>query len=158
MHSARPKVLHALAGRPLLAHVLDAARTLKPHKIIVVHGHGGDEVRAAFPEPEIAGAQTEQLGTGHAVQQALPFRRHTVLVRAATPLVGPDVVRSSWRTRRTRACTPLRGLVPTPLRPRLRTRAARSIVEHNDASESNSAPDQHSVSSRLAGALACLER
>jgi bifunctional UDP-N-acetylglucosamine pyrophosphorylase / glucosamine-1-phosphate N-acetyltransferase len=73
MHSALPKVLHALAGRPLLAHVLDAARALKPHKIVVVHGHGGDEVRAAFPDPAIEWvAQTEQLGTGHAVRQAMP--------------------------------------------------------------------------------------
>jgi len=73
MHSALPKVLHALAGRPLLAHVLEAARSLKPHKIVVVHGHGGDEVRAAFPDPAIEWvAQTEQLGTGHAVRQALP--------------------------------------------------------------------------------------
>jgi bifunctional UDP-N-acetylglucosamine pyrophosphorylase/glucosamine-1-phosphate N-acetyltransferase len=73
MHSALPKVLHALAGRPLLAHVLDAARALKPRKIVVVHGHGGDEVQAAFPDPAIEWvAQTEQLGTGHAVRQAMP--------------------------------------------------------------------------------------
>ena len=74
MHSALPKVLHSLAGRPLLAHVLEAARLLKPRKIVVVHGHGGDEVRAAFPDPEIEWvAQTEQLGTGHAARQALPL-------------------------------------------------------------------------------------
>ena len=73
MHSALPKVLHALAGRPLLAHVLDAARALKPRKIVVVQGHGGDVVRAAFPDPAIEWVtQAQQLGTGHAVQQALP--------------------------------------------------------------------------------------
>ena len=73
MHSALPKVLHALAGRPLLAHVLDAARVLKPRRIVVVHGYGGGEVRAAFPDPELEWVeQVEQLGTGHAVQQALP--------------------------------------------------------------------------------------
>jgi len=48
MHSALPKVLHRLAGRPLLAHVLAAAQALQPQRILVVHGHGGAEVRSAF--------------------------------------------------------------------------------------------------------------
>jgi bifunctional UDP-N-acetylglucosamine pyrophosphorylase/glucosamine-1-phosphate N-acetyltransferase len=73
MHSSLPKVLHPLAGRPLLAHVLEAARSLKPRRIVVVHGHGGEEVRAAFPGDDLDWAlQAEQLGTGHAVRQALP--------------------------------------------------------------------------------------
>ena len=71
MHSHLPKVLHPLAGRPLLAHVLDAARALSPSKIIVVTGHGADLVRAAFAAPDIVFVnQSPQLGTGHAVQQA----------------------------------------------------------------------------------------
>jgi len=73
MHSALPKVLHRLAGRPLLAHVLDAARALKPSQILVVHGHGGTDVRAAFEGERIEWVeQARQLGTGHAVTQALP--------------------------------------------------------------------------------------
>jgi bifunctional UDP-N-acetylglucosamine pyrophosphorylase/glucosamine-1-phosphate N-acetyltransferase len=73
MHSSLPKVLHPLAGRPLLAHVLEAARSLKPRRIVVVHGYGGEEVRAAFPGDDLDWAlQAEQLGTGHAVRQALP--------------------------------------------------------------------------------------
>jgi len=48
MHSALPKVLHRIAGRPLLAHVIDAAMLLKPERVFVVHGHGGAEVKAAF--------------------------------------------------------------------------------------------------------------
>ena len=73
MRSDLPKVLHPLAGRPLLAHVLDAARALAPKSIIVVHGHGAERVRAAFPDKSISWAlQAEQLGTGHAVMQALP--------------------------------------------------------------------------------------
>jgi len=73
MHSALPKVLHPLAGRPLLAHVLDAARALKPKQILVVHGHGGAEVRAAFAGARIEWVeQAKQLGTGHALAQALP--------------------------------------------------------------------------------------
>ena len=74
MRSALPKVLHRLAGRPLLAHVIDTARTLQPARIVVVVGHGADAVREAVAAPDIAFAlQAEQLGTGHAVQQALPL-------------------------------------------------------------------------------------
>jgi bifunctional UDP-N-acetylglucosamine pyrophosphorylase / glucosamine-1-phosphate N-acetyltransferase len=76
MHSDMPKVLHALAGKPLLAHVLDAARELAPISICIVYGHGGDAVREAFssgaaPAP-VWVLQEPQLGTGHAVMQALP--------------------------------------------------------------------------------------
>ena len=73
MRSTLPKVLHPLAGRPLLAHVLDAARALNARRIVVVHGHGAEAVRAAFPDSGIDWVlQAEQLGTGHAVQQAMP--------------------------------------------------------------------------------------
>jgi bifunctional UDP-N-acetylglucosamine pyrophosphorylase/glucosamine-1-phosphate N-acetyltransferase len=74
MRSRLPKVLHPLAGRPLLAHVVATARALRPRRIVVVHGHGAEAVRAAFPHDGLAWAlQAEQLGTGHAVQQALPL-------------------------------------------------------------------------------------
>jgi bifunctional UDP-N-acetylglucosamine pyrophosphorylase/glucosamine-1-phosphate N-acetyltransferase len=73
MKSDLPKVLHPIAGRPLLAHVLDAARALAPRKTIVVHGHGAEKVRAAFADAGVEWVlQAEQLGTGHAVQQAMP--------------------------------------------------------------------------------------
>ena len=73
MRSELPKVLHPLAGRPLLGHVLDTARALKPRKMLVVHGHGAEKVRAAFADPALVWVlQAEQLGTGHAVMQALP--------------------------------------------------------------------------------------
>ena len=48
MKSTRPKVLQPIAGKPMLAHVVDAARALRPDAIHIVHGHGGDQVRAAF--------------------------------------------------------------------------------------------------------------
>jgi len=73
MRSDLPKVLHPLAGRPLLAHVLDTARELSPRKVVVVHGHGAEQVKQAFPEKHIEWAlQAEQLGTAHAVMQAMP--------------------------------------------------------------------------------------
>jgi len=73
MRSSLPKVLHPLAGRALLAHVLDTARALKPAKVIVVHGHGAEQVKQAFPEGGLHWVlQAEQLGTAHAVMQAMP--------------------------------------------------------------------------------------
>jgi len=83
MRSALPKVLHPLGGRPLLAHVIDAARALSPARICVVYGHGGEAVPQAFAGQGLAFArQAEQLGTAHAVQQALPHldRAQPVLV------------------------------------------------------------------------------
>lgn len=74
MHSNLPKVLQPVAGRPLLGHVLQTARLLSAHKICVVYGHGGDMVRGQFCDTAIEWAhQAEQLGTGHAVKQALPL-------------------------------------------------------------------------------------
>jgi len=74
MHSACPKVLHPVAGRPMLAHVIDTARALSPTRLAVVVGHGADHVREAVAAPDVAFAeQAQQLGTGHAVMQALPL-------------------------------------------------------------------------------------
>ena len=73
MHSDLPKALQPLAGKPLLAHVLDNARTLGAARICVVYGHGGEQVRARLDAPDIAWVRQEpQLGTGHALLQALP--------------------------------------------------------------------------------------
>jgi bifunctional UDP-N-acetylglucosamine pyrophosphorylase/glucosamine-1-phosphate N-acetyltransferase len=83
MKSALPKVLQPLAGRALLKHVIDTARTLHPAAIHVVYGHGGDAVRSALKSEPVAWTlQAERLGTGHAVSQAMPqiADGHTVLV------------------------------------------------------------------------------
>jgi bifunctional UDP-N-acetylglucosamine pyrophosphorylase/glucosamine-1-phosphate N-acetyltransferase len=74
MRSAKPKVLQPIAGQPMLAQVIAAARALNPAGIHVVHGHGGDQVQAAFADqPDLLWAQqAQQLGTGHAVEQAMP--------------------------------------------------------------------------------------
>ncbi|MEM5425203.1 bifunctional UDP-N-acetylglucosamine diphosphorylase/glucosamine-1-phosphate N-acetyltransferase GlmU [Paraburkholderia ferrariae] len=74
MHSTLPKVLHPLAGKPLLSHVIDTARTLSPTRLVVVVGHGGEAVREAVGAPDVQFAlQAQQLGTGHALAQALPL-------------------------------------------------------------------------------------
>lgn len=73
MYSALPKVLHPIAAKPMLAHVIDTARALQPSQLLVVYGHGGEAVRARMSDGDLLWAhQAEQLGTGHALQQALP--------------------------------------------------------------------------------------
>jgi len=97
MHSALPKVLQPLAGLPLLEHVVRAARALKPAAIYIVYGHGADEVRAAFADQaDLKWAlQAEQLGTGHAVIQAMPAipDDHRVLVLCGdVPLIRAETL------------------------------------------------------------------
>ena len=91
MHSSLPKVLHTLAGKPLLAHVIDTARVLSPAGITVVYGHGGDAVLNAFPASDLTFAlQEPQLGTGHAVMQALPHLDEsgpTLILYGDVPLI-----------------------------------------------------------------------
>jgi bifunctional UDP-N-acetylglucosamine pyrophosphorylase/glucosamine-1-phosphate N-acetyltransferase len=73
MRSAQPKVLQPLAGRPLLEHVVACGRALGADDVCIVYGHGGEQVQAAFAGQKLRWAlQAEQLGTGHAVQQAMP--------------------------------------------------------------------------------------
>ena len=91
MYSSITKVLHPLGGRPLLQHVVDAARRLSADKIVVVYGHGGEQVPSVFGDDHLIFVQQEpQLGTGHAVQQALPSitGQHTLVLYGDVPLIG----------------------------------------------------------------------
>ncbi len=96
MKSDLPKVLHTLAGRPMLARVVDSARSLNPQAIHVVYGHGGERVReqlSALPVNWIL--QSRQLGTGHAVDQAMAqiADSQTVLVLYGdVPLISPQTL------------------------------------------------------------------
>lgn len=98
MHSRLPKVLHALAGRPLLSHVIDAARALQARRIVVVYGHGGEQVRESAPGADLAFVRQEpQLGTGHAVQQALPMLTDapiTLVLYGDVPLIRADTLKT----------------------------------------------------------------
>lgn len=101
MHSALPKVLHPLAGRALLAHVIATARSLVPQRLCIVYGHGGDAVRAALDAPDLAWAlQEPQLGTGHAVQQALPQLGDDAQAAGSTLVLYGDVPLTSAATLR----------------------------------------------------------
>lgn len=97
MHSNLPKVLHPVAGKALLRHVIDSARTLSPFRLCVVYGHGGDVVRNAVAEADLAWAlQEPQLGTGHAVQQALPHlgsEGMTLVLYGDVPLTRASTLR-----------------------------------------------------------------
>lgn len=97
MRSDLPKVLHAIGGKPILHHVIDAARQLDPKKIIVVYGFGGEQVQQQTPGEDLNWVlQAEQLGTGHAVQQALPLladNGSTLILLGDVPLVDVDACR-----------------------------------------------------------------
>lgn len=101
MQSDLPKVLHPLGAAPLLAHALTAARTLEPARMVVVAGHGGDQVRQMVegfaPEAEVV-LQEPQLGTGHAVAQALPalagFEGRVVVIYGDTPFLRAETLAS----------------------------------------------------------------
>jgi bifunctional UDP-N-acetylglucosamine pyrophosphorylase/glucosamine-1-phosphate N-acetyltransferase len=144
MHSALPKVLQPLAGRPLLEHVLATARSVNPAAIHIVYGHGGDQVRAAFEgQADLKWAhQAEQLGTGHAVMQAIPKipDDHTVLVLCGdVPLVGPDVVQKLVADSASGELALLTAIVADPAGYGRVLRSSRGdvqrIVEHKDASD-----------------------
>ena len=97
MRSAIPKVLHQLAGRPLLGHVIECARALHPAEIVVVYGHGGERVREAFADQtDLQWAeQAEQLGTGHALMQAMPELRsaeQVLVLYGDVPLTRPETL------------------------------------------------------------------
>ena len=98
MQSELPKVLHTLAGQPLIQHVLGAARALECDRVHVVVGHGAEQVQAAIADPAVScHLQSEQLGTAHAVQQAIGHcdPASTVLVLYGdVPLIGVDALNS----------------------------------------------------------------
>ncbi len=94
MKSAVPKVLHKLAGKPLLGHVIDTARKLHPDRICVVYGHGGEMLSTAFAgQADLVWVQQEpQLGTGHAVQQTIKHIEETdttLILYGDVPLTPP---------------------------------------------------------------------
>src|SRR5262249_44052328 len=100
MFSALPKVLHPLAGRPLLSHVVDSARALSADRIVVVYGHGGEQVPAAFRGGSLVFVlQEPQLGTGHAVQQALPALKgeRALVLYGDVPLTRIDTLSRALR-------------------------------------------------------------
>ena len=96
MHSNLPKVLHPVAGKALVSHVIDTARSLSPQTLCLVYGHGGDTLRNTLDAPDLAWVlQEPQLGTGHAVQQALPHLKQegtTLILYGDVPLIQSETL------------------------------------------------------------------
>ncbi len=140
MKSSLPKVLHTLAGRSLLQHVLHTAASLRADRIITITGHGADQVEAAVQAPNLQFVrQMPQLGTGHAVQQAVPALHAegtTLILNGDVPLIAASTARGLIE-----ACggTKLALLTialndPTGYGRIVRSgNAVRAIVEHKDA-------------------------
>jgi bifunctional UDP-N-acetylglucosamine pyrophosphorylase / glucosamine-1-phosphate N-acetyltransferase len=156
MHSNLPKVLHPLAGKALVQHVIDTARTLSPDRLCLVYGHGGETVKAALAAPDIVFAeQAQQLGTGHAVQQAMPF----VLADGVTLILYGDVPLISGGTLQKILQNAAGGLAvltmeladPTGYGRIVRDAAGRvtGIVEHKDAT-----PEERSIREVNTGIMA----
>ncbi|BBE52144.1 Bifunctional protein GlmU [Ferriphaselus amnicola] len=96
MYSEKPKVLHTLAGRPLVQHVIETANTLSPGVSCVVYGHGGEQVPQTLADIVTCFVMQEpQLGTGHAVQQALPLLADdstTLVLYGDVPLIQANTL------------------------------------------------------------------
>ncbi len=145
MYSSLPKVLHPLAGKPLLAHVLDTARTLSPQRICIVYGHGGEIVPRAIGDPALTWAlQSPQLGTGHALMQALPHldkRGMTLVLYGDVPLTRAETLQKLLAVANEQTLGLLTVGLPDPsgygrIVRNSETGNIAAIVEEKDASES----------------------
>ncbi len=98
MQSDLPKVLHALGGKPLLSHVIDTARQLSPSRCCVIYGHGGDAVPSRLASDDLHFVlQDPQLGTGHAVMQAVPVLNDdepTLVLYGDVPLTSTSTLKT----------------------------------------------------------------
>lgn len=142
MKSVLPKVLQTVAGQPMLAHVIAVARTLKPAGIHIVFGHGGDQVRSAFAAQSdlLWAEQAHQLGTGHAVQQAMaqiPDAAKVLVLYGDVPLITADSLQRLLATPAKLAVLAAELANPTGYGRILRDSEGHvaAIVEQKDASE-----------------------
>ena len=157
MYSSTPKVLHRIGGHPLLGHVINCATQLGAHKIHVVIGFEGEAVQAHFGDAEISWAtQSEQLGTGHAVAQALPNipdNRTVLVLYGDVPLIQPETLKALTQACSTDSIAVLTVLStdPTGLGRIVRDEHNRAIaiVEEKDAS-----PQQRLIQETNSGILA----
>ncbi|HEX6550125.1 MAG TPA: bifunctional UDP-N-acetylglucosamine diphosphorylase/glucosamine-1-phosphate N-acetyltransferase GlmU, partial [Gammaproteobacteria bacterium] len=158
MRSDLPKVLQPLGGTTLLEHVVSSAASLKPEAIHVVYGHGGERVPAALAHLEVRWVlQAQQLGTGHAVMQALPAipDSHDVLILYGdVPLVRPDTLQSLVASAARGALAMLSAKLSDPTGygrvVRNQSGQVQRIVEHKDATAS-----ERNINEINTGLMAC---
>jgi len=142
MRSALPKVLHKLADKPMVQHVIDTAKKLQPEAIHLIYGHGGELIQQQIQDPSLNWVeQAEQLGTGHAMQQAAPHfaaNQPVVMLYGDTPLITQQTIQ------RLLAALPEKGIAlltvnqddPTGYGRIVRENGSvAAIVEHKDANQ-----------------------
>ena len=156
MHSNTPKVLHKIGGEAILAHVMACAKTLNPQKIIVVYGFGGEIVREAFAHENIIWVnQAEQKGTGHAVQQAVPYlddNANILILLGDVPLVDAEACQKLIKQASSKlAILSFNKSDPSGYGRIVRAAAGKvtAIVEHKDATEA-----QHQITEVNTGIMA----
>jgi len=158
MKSAVPKVLHRVGGKTLLRHVLDCAEALQARQTLVITGHDAEAVEASIPGQRCV-RQMPQLGTGHAIQQAVPLldeaQPTTLILNGDVPLIRPDTVAALTAACGGRQLALLTielddpsGLGRILRRPDDPTQVL-GIVEHKDAS-----PDQRAIREIYSGVMA----
>jgi bifunctional UDP-N-acetylglucosamine pyrophosphorylase / glucosamine-1-phosphate N-acetyltransferase len=142
MHSNKPKVLHEIGGKSILARVIHSAKALNPSKIIVVYGYGGEVVRETFIDDDITWVnQAEQLGTGHAVQQVLPYldaNAQSLVMLGDVPLVDVGTCKALvTKSNNKLAILSFNKADPTGYGRIVRTESGNviAIVEHKDATD-----------------------
>ena len=96
MYSDLPKVLHKVAGKPMVKHVIDTANQLGAENVHLIYGHGGELMRERLANESVNWVfQAEQLGTGHAMQQAMPFFRddeNVLMVYGDGPMITQETL------------------------------------------------------------------
>jgi len=143
MKSARPKVIHELAGKPLLQHVVDSCRALEPEQIIAVTGHAAEQVHAAMQGQDLSFVeQAEQLGTGHALAQCLDAitpGNDVLVLFGDVPLVRAETMARIIEAADDAAVRILSFIPESPFGYgrilRQQDDSVRAIVEHKDASQ-----------------------
>ena len=160
MKSDLPKVLHPIAGRPMVQHVVDAAGALDPDNTVLIYGHGGEAVRQAVTGSRLQWAeQAEQRGTGHAVAQALPHLEEDVVLvlYGDVPLLQPQTLRDFVARVDDRSLALMTLTLADPSGYGRVIRDAdgkvRRVVEQKDASD-----DEKAVREINTGILACTRR
>ena len=162
MKSSCPKVLHRIGGRPLLQHVLDTAASLQARKVVVITGHGADQVEASCRSNSGSAfaldfaRQEPQLGTGHAVQQALPHLADdavVVVLSGDVPLTQADtlfhLIKASGGNKLALLTLEMPDATGYGRIERAADGAVKAIVEHKDAT-----PDQRQIREVYSGIMA----
>ena len=162
MKSSMPKVLHRLGGRALLQHVIDTARQIQARRLVVITGHGADQVQVSLQgQPDLQTVkQIPQLGTGHAMQQAIPVLADdgvTLVLSGDVPLIQAQTLQTLLQKVNTQSLSLLTLQLPNPTGYgrilRNDKQQVKAIVEEKDAS-----PEQRQIQEIYTGIMAAPTR